>query len=379
MVRHLHIISFDVPFPTDFGMAYDIFYKLAALQAEGIKIHLHCFEYGRGVQPNLETYCESVNYYPREKGHKAISWSLPYIVASRKNETLIQNLLKDEYPIFMEGVHCTYPIMDQRFKNRNCFVRLHHVEYQYYRDLFQSSTSLIKKLYYCNESRLLHKYETTLAKCATFWGVTEKDDAVYRDEFGCKNIEYLSPYLPNWEIDCEVGMGNYCLYHGDLSLPANEKAAIWLLKKVFNKLKLPLVIAGKNPSEKLIELAHEQTHTCIVTNPTEKEMQDMISKAHINVLPSFVHTGIKIKLINALFHGRHCVVNEATIEGSGLASACYCGTTPLAFQQLISQLYHQPFTKQEIEGRRKLLEAQFNNTVNAKKQVEWIWGKERQT
>ena len=36
----------------------------------------------------------------------------------------------------------------------------------------------------------------------------------------------------------------------------------------------------------------------------------MIAKAQINILPSYTHTGIKIKLVNAIFNGRHCLVNE---------------------------------------------------------------------
>ncbi|MFX5252872.1 hypothetical protein ABTD06_19170, partial [Acinetobacter baumannii] len=87
-------------------------------------------------------------------------------------------------------------------------------------------------------------------------------------------------FLPDWELSTQTGMGSYCLYHGDLSVEANEKAAIWLLKNVFNDLKLPFVIAGKNPSDKLNELAHSQQHTCLVANPAEKELQDMIAKAH---------------------------------------------------------------------------------------------------
>ena len=51
-------------------------------------------------------------------------------------------------------------------------------------------------------------------------------------------------------------------------------------------------------------------HTCLVANPSEMEMQDMIAKAQINILPSFNNTGIQIKLLNALFNGRHCLVNK---------------------------------------------------------------------
>lgn len=374
MKKHLHIISLDVPYPVNYGGVVDLFYKLPALQAQGVQIHLHCFTNGRSEQPELNKYCVSVDYYERNVGHKGVSNTLPYIVSSRKNEQLLQNLLQDGYPIFMEGVHCTYLLSDDRFKNRKCFVRIHNVEYQYYRDLCRNTTSPIKKLYYWLESRLLEVYEKKIASKAIFWGVTEKDDNVYRNELGCKNIEYLPLYLPDWKVSCMEGMGTYCLYHGDLGVDANEKAAIWLLEKVFSKLKIPFVIAGKNPSTKLDKLVHESGHTCLVANPSEKEMQDMIAKAHINVIPSYTTTGIKIKLINALFNGRHCVVNKATVAGSGLISACHTGTTANSFCEILAQLYHQPFTSGEVELRKHLLSGMFNNEANARKQVEWIWG-----
>ena len=374
MEKHLHIISFTVPYPADYGGVIDLFYKLPALQAQGVQIHLHCFDYGRGEQPELEKYCFSVNYYERYQGHKAVSNTIPYIVSSRKNEQLLQTLLKDDHPVLMEGVHCTWLLMDPRFTNRKCFVRLHNVEYQYYKEIAHHSSAPLKKLYYWLESRLLKAYEKMIAVKAGFWAVTEKDAAVYRNELGCKHIQYLPLYLPDWNVRCLEGMGAYCLYHGDLGVDANEKAAIWLLEKIFSRLQGPFVIAGKNPSEKLSKLVHETEHACLVANPTENEMQDMIAKAHINILPSYTTTGIKIKLLNALFNGRHCVVNEATIAGSGLAAACHTGTSANAFREIIAQLYHQPFSTEEIELRKRLLNSMFNNEANAKLQVKWIWG-----
>ena len=45
--KHLHIVSFDVPWPANYGGVIDVFYKVKALSAKGIRIHLHAFEYGR--------------------------------------------------------------------------------------------------------------------------------------------------------------------------------------------------------------------------------------------------------------------------------------------------------------------------------------------
>lgn len=375
MDKHLHIIAYNVPYPVNQGGLYDVFYKLQALQQQGVKIHLHCFDYGRGEQPALNRYCASVNYYQRHTGHKGISTALPYIVASRKNEDLVQRLLQDDYPIFMEGVHSTYPVVDERFRDRKLFVRLHNVEYRYYDDLYQTASTAFRKLYFKRESIMLKSYERKIAGRATFWGMTEADDEVYRKEFGCQNIEQLPLYVPDhWQVSEKTGNGTYCLYHGDLSIDANEKAASWLLEKVFSKVEIPFVIAGQNPSKKLEELAHSRGHTCLVANPSEREMQDMISKAQINILPSYTHTGIKIKLVNAIFHGRHCLVNKATVQHSGLESACHIAETGEEFCQQIEHLFFNPFTAEETAQRRALTSSLFNNERNAKKQIGWIWG-----
>ncbi len=373
MSKHLHIICFTVPYPVDHGGVYDLFYKLAALQSQGVFIHLHCFDNGQGRQPELDKYCLSVHYYERNHGHKGISNTLPYIVSSRKNEELFQQLLQDDYPILMEGIHCTCLLSDARFKHRRCFVRLHNVEYQYYRDLARSSRSAIKKLYYWLESRLLMAYEKKIATKAVFWSVTEKDAAVYRKYLHCNHIRHIPLFIPPWKVKGAEGMGTYCLYHGDLGTEANERAAIWLVEKVCKGLNVPLVIAGKEPSAKLTSLLHQNKHTCLIADPTEKEMQDIVEKAHIHILPSYTHTGMKLKLLNAVFNGRHCIVNPATVTGSGLEAACHTGTTANAFREIIVQLYHQPFTSEEIQLRKKLTSGMFDNALGAEWMIKAIW------
>jgi hypothetical protein len=48
----------------------------------------------------------------------------------------------------------------------------------------------------------------------------------------------------------------------------------------------------------------------------------MIAKAQINILPSFNNTGVKLKLLNALYNGRHCLVNKAGGVAGRLDKAC---------------------------------------------------------
>ena len=283
------------------------------------------------------------------------------------------NLLKDNYPILLEGIHCTYLTNNEKFKDRKIVIRLHNIEYAYYYQLYKHTSSLFKKLYYFNESRLLKKYERKLAHRFPIIAVSQKDARIYKDKFHADKIIQVPVFVPWHEIKSKEGMGTYCVYHANLSVEENENAAIWLIEKVFNDLKVPFIIAGKNPSSRLAKLVDQKENVCLLANPAEDEMRDLIAKAQINVLPSFNETGIKLKLINALFNGRHCVVNDAAVEDTGLESACHIGTTAEAIKQIVIQLYHQPFTPEEKMLRQKVLCSTYNNNLNAAKITALIW------
>lgn len=371
--RHLHIICHDVPFPADYGGVFDPFYKIKSLHQAGVKIHLHCFESGRDEQPALNDFCEEVTYYSRREGHKGFSHKLPYIVCSRSNKDLLDNLLQDDYPILAEGVHCSYFLNDDRFAGRKIILRLHNVEWLYYRQLFKSSSSIFKKIYYYHESRILKQYERDVISKSFLVAVSEQDAAFYQDEFSAARVRYLPVFLPFTDVTSKRGTGCFCLYHGNLSVDENEKAVIWLLEQVFKDLSLPLVIAGKNPTSRLTRIADQYPNACLVADPSAQEIQDIIEKAQLHILPSFNCTGIKLKMLHALFGGRHCVVNEDAVRTSGLEQICHVAGSAQSFKETIERMYHCPFGEDEIEKRKYVLLNKFNNERNAEQLIQWIW------
>jgi hypothetical protein len=374
--NHLHLVCYDVPFPVDYGGVFDLFYKIKTLSNAGVKIHLHCFEYGRGKQPELEKYCVEVHYYERLSAFKSMSTTLPYIVTSRANKQLLANLKKDDHPILMEGMHCTYFVHSGDLPRERCFVRLPNVEYSYYSKLAETTSSLPKKLFYQRESKLLYNYEKGLADKADFWTISQKDCDVFTNELGYEKIDNLPLYLPDYNPVWKGEKGSFCLYHGNLSVEENEYAAIWLLEQVFNVVKIPLVIAGKNPSKKLEKMVYSQLHTCLVSNPSDKELEDLIRKAQVNILPSFNNTGVKLKLINALYYGRHCLLNSSAVEGSGLDDVCTIANTCANMQKEVERLFEIPYTFYNFENRMNLLNATFDNKRNARQMMDWIFGGE---
>ena len=108
MSKQLHVISFDNPFPPNYGGVIDVYYKLKALKEAGVEITLHIFEYGRAQAQELNQLCEKVFYYPRRTFVNPFVGSLPYIVSTRNDATLLQNLLVNNAPILFEGLHACY-------------------------------------------------------------------------------------------------------------------------------------------------------------------------------------------------------------------------------------------------------------------------------
>jgi hypothetical protein len=220
---------------------------------------------------------------------------------------------------------------------------------------------------------LLKKYEEKISSKATFIGVALEDIAFYEKEFRAKYTHYLPVFIPYNSVNSKEGKGNYCLYNGNLSVAENEAAVAWLLRNVFDNLTIPLIVAGKNPSQKIARLAHRNSNVRLVANPSGREMQELISEAHVNILPSFNSTGIKIKLINAVFNGRHCVVNAAAVAGSGLEKVCCIAGDSNSFKETIISLFQNSFTEKNILFRAEILSKLYNNEVNARLLIQWIY------
>lgn len=376
MRRHLHIVCLDVPWPADYGGAIDMMNRIMMFKQLGVAIHLHYFSYNdRGTPEELNSFCETVHVYEREPISKGFSLQLPYIVSSRINKELVAALQKDNHPVLLEGIHCTGILHDMDTRNRKIVVRMHNEESVYYRELARSESGFLKKLYFYNESRLLRKYSQHLPDDCVYACVSQKDMDVLKNDYHLTKVEFL-PTFPAWQdVTGQEGQGNFCLYHGNLSVPENEEAAAWLICNVFTKARVPFIVAGKKPTKKLQKIAGLCQHTCLVADPSEKEMNDLVRKAHIHTLPCFNKniTGIRLKLLHALTEGRHCVVNEPMVSGTGLDEACHIGTNANAFASIILQLYHHPFPQEEIVLRKQLLGNTYNNEKNTQKLSQWLW------
>ena len=204
--------------------------------------------------------------------------------------------------------------------------------------------------------------------------VSTTDADYLRKVFPEKKVEFIPCFHANEKITTLTGKSNYILYHGKLSVPENEKAVLFLIKNVFCKLKHKCIVAGMDPSDDIYKAASSYNNIEIIPNPEQNKMEELISKAQIHTLVTFQGTGLKLKLLNSLFSGRHTLVNSLMLAGSGLDSLCRIANTPEEMISECNRLMEIPVDEKTIAQREKLLFPAFSNKEQAKKLIKMIYG-----
>ena len=363
----IHIVSFTVPYPANYGGVIDVFYKIKILFEWGVKINLHCFKYDRPESGELNKYCKSVNYYNRPKKLRYFFSKIPFIVITRSNKKLLKALQADQLPIIFEGLHTTYFLNKLSNRNRNIVVRTHNIEHDYYKELTKKEKNLFNKIFFYSETFKLKCYLKILKTNIKIAGITEKDCGYFKSLNS--NTFLIEAFHPHNKVNISTGIGEYILFHGNLSVNENIESTQYIIKNICSKTNFQFKFAGKNPDKRLYKLINNYKNTEIIANPSDEKMQDMINNAHINLLITFQDTGIKLKLINALYTGRHCIVNNEMVIGTGLESLCHIHNTPEEIIQKIKELISTAFTEQEVNKRKQILLKNVNNKHSTQKLI----------
>ena len=364
MSKKIHIVSFNIPSPPNYGGVIDVFYKIKHLDKANVDIILHCFQYGREKSEELEKMCSRVHYYKRKKGPFYLFSSLPYIVETRSSKTLLKNLQEDIAPILFEGLHTCFYLQHPLLAAYKKIVRTHNIEHHYYRYLSLTEKNIFKRYYFKQEAIKLRCFEKKLKNASALLSISPDDTTYFRNKY--RMGKFIPAFHPFDKVNIKKGLGDYILFHGNLSVGENLKAVNYLLDRIFSEITLPFVIAGKNPPEMLKQKVDHIPHVSLISNPDKEVMDRLTQNAQINLIPTFQPTGLKLKLLSSLFLGRHCITNTLMVSNTGLAHLCYVADNVVDMIQLIQQKFEEEITPHEVNQRKEVLETQFSNEYNAK-------------
>ncbi|MEN9999205.1 MAG: hypothetical protein RI922_2195 [Bacteroidota bacterium] len=354
----VHIISFDVPYPANYGGVIDVYHKIRCLKKQGVDVILHCFEYGRGEQEKLKELALEVHYYKRSTSILQQFSKIPYIVKSRITHELNERLLQDNFPILMEGLHTTGILLDKRFAQRHTIFRESNIEHDYYRGLAKAERNWIKKCFFLLEARKLKSYEKHLAKAQHMLIVSQEDTSYFERQFPTNKVSYLPSFHANDALNVSTASDKdpYILFHGNLSVQENVEAYYSLANAGVFELPFQFIVAGLHPSEALIKDISAKPNVQLVNSPDEDAMTELIQQAHIHLLFTNQPTGLKLKLINVLYAGKFIVCNPHMLAGTGeLKQLVSVAQTPPDFKQLIKDLMHKLFNEDELLKRKECL------------------------
>lgn len=369
MEKHLHIIAFDNPFPPTYGGAIDVFYRIQELAASKVHITLHCFYLGDlRISPELEKLCEKVYYYPRKASLGTNMSIRPASVVSRTHKDLLMRLMEDDAPILFEGLVSCALLSHPSLRFRKKFYRECNVEHDYYRALGKASSCLWRKLFYYIEAEKLKRFEKNLKYADTIFAIGHQDEAYFKKQYPNINTVYVPCFHQFTKTNILNSTGNYILYHGNLAVAENHKAAMYILKHITPHISFPFVIAGANPKKELKQAVASCPNVRLVDTPDMETMEQLVREAQIHLLITFQPTGIKLKLLNVLYSGRHVVVNPYMVVGTTLSPLCHIGKDSGELIKQIHSLINLPMTSEIIAERQTLLNQAYNN----KKSVQLI-------
>lgn len=366
--KEINIVSFDIPYPPNYGGVIDVFYKLKALSELGVKIYLHTFEYGRGEQVVLEKYCHEIFYYPRKPFLKSFFSKRPFIVKSREHILLEERLQRTQIPILFEGLHSISSIYNHKLAVKT-LVRMHNVEHTYYKGLAKSENNLLKKTFFTTEAIKLKKFENELHKVDHILTISPVEQAYFFKKYGAKTT-----YIPVFsDIDFKdlQPKKDFILWHGDLRVSDNVKAALWAIE-IVKHTQHKLVVTSSTKDEKVIKSCKNHPNITFyqLTNKC-KEFQKLKASAAINLLFTFQATGIKLKLINTLVKSRFVIANNKMIKDTGLEDLCIEANTTFEIRKKIDIYMQKDFLETEREVRKEKL-AFFNAHKNAQKIIDLL-------
>ena len=136
------------------------------------------FYYKGNNEPSeeLEKYCSKVYYYTRKKAVSKLMMSkLPFVVASRNNPALLENLSKDDAPILFDGIQTCFFMGHPDLKDRVKLFRANNIEHTYYRGLARWEKKPVKRAYFIWEAKKLKKFEKQLVHANAILSVAKMD------------------------------------------------------------------------------------------------------------------------------------------------------------------------------------------------------------
>ncbi|MBD3843801.1 MAG: glycosyltransferase, partial [Campylobacterales bacterium] len=133
------------------------------------------------------------------------------------------------------------------------------------------------------------------------------------------------------------------LYIGTLTWEANVDGLVWFLEEIWYGIKIAnpeicLSIVGKNPDKRIIDLTKNDSSIDLVG--FVDDLEEYYSSSRIFISPLRFGSGIKVKVVNALYRGIPTVTTSIGVEGLDVVheKEVMVADNPIEFIECVNRL-----------------------------------------
>lgn len=335
-----------LPYPLDNGGKIKTYTTICALSKAGHEIDLVCFsekkDPDKSYQKEIEKLCASVHQvylrlttaenmpYMMKLAVKSLfsmySFGL-YKYQSTQMQEVLQNLCKTQaYDcVYFDHLQlCIYETVLKQFApNARYILDEHNCEALIMERNASTAHNSIKKAFLKLEAIKLKNFESRMLQSMDMNIVLSKEDLSALQKQCGKTFQ--NTIIPIGVKDCKVkeikkneNFRLNILFLGTLTWEANNQGLIWYLANVMpliNEKKIceTFYIVGKNPSAEVRKLAEQYTNV-VITGYVES-VDEYYEKCDCMVVPLFIGSGQRVKLIESFSKGMPAVSTSVGAEG----------------------------------------------------------------
>ncbi len=279
----------------------------------------------------------------------------------------IRQIIHD-YDIVFCDHYVMFQYIPKDFKGK-IILHQHNCEYLIWLRYANIEKSIFKKLALYNQAMRIRQYETAICRAADRI-LAAPNDTEELVKIGAQRKKFLETY--HLGDDHLLQLDNIpfeetqpiLLYIGTLSWEANIDGLLWFYEQIW-----PLVcrqhpeiqwhIAGKHPDPRLQEMAQQDPR--ITLAGFVEDLEPYFRQSRVFITPLRFGSGIKVKVVNALYRGIPCVTTSIGTEGLKVndGEEIFCKDDPQEYTDAIHELLTQKEKWTNMQAKARAVAQQY--------------------
>ena len=380
-----------LPYPLDNGGKIKTFSTLKALSIMGNSVDLLCFsensENDSGNVQKLKNICNDVQFiehklttksnikYMMAVAFKSLFSKYPFGIykyeSKQMRDVIAKKIKENDYDIIYFDHLQMYKYFNSfDRKNVKFVLDQHNPESEIVYRTYQNSNNFLKKIFLNIEYNKIRKFEKkALSDVDKIYALSENDvESMKHLNVNLKNFSVIPiGVIDNGIINKKEDKNKKLtlMFIGTLTWNPNNQGILWFVRNVIPKLnesgiEYDLYIVGKNPSDELKELC--ESYNNIFVTGYVNDVDEMYVKSDVMVVPLFVGSGQRVKIIESFSKGIPVISTSIGAEGLDCITDynVVIADTDIEFVDSLRKMSDETFRKKIASNARKTFEEKYS-------------------